>query len=341
MTEQQQPFRGPADALHRSHRRGGDPGGADRASRFDIRRIIGGLFLLYGAILAIVGIVGSDEVRNKAAGVNVNLWTGLAMLVFGGLMIFWALARRWSAYGARLRHRPDRPRPAGSPALRLGCCAAWRGVCRLLHLMDAFGRTPLLRDWFAQHRYGNATTRGFQRARRARLASQPESASSDLWLLKPGQDRNGAGHRHDAAPAAGEGVAPAQAPLTAVRAAVPIRAYTAQRSGTTACIPTQKEGPTVASTSAFLNSGRSTPAKSRGAGAGKSASTAKRSSSRPAPGRPSDRRPPPSPARAAAGAASANRSARRARARALDIVQRQRRERRRQHRDRHHWFRGA
>ena len=44
-------------------------------------------------ILAVVGIVGSDEVKNKAAGINVNLWTGLAMLVVGGLMIFWALAR--------------------------------------------------------------------------------------------------------------------------------------------------------------------------------------------------------------------------------------------------------
>src|SRR6185437_5281805 len=63
------------------------------ANRFDIRRIIGGLFLLYGVILAVVGIVGSDEIKNKAAGVNVNLWTGLAMLVVGGLMIFWALAR--------------------------------------------------------------------------------------------------------------------------------------------------------------------------------------------------------------------------------------------------------
>ena len=92
MTEQQQPFTAPTTPST----------GADYeeemravriANRFDIRRIIGGLFLLYGAILAVVGIVGSDEVKNKAAGVNVNLWTGLAMLVVGGLMIFWALAR--------------------------------------------------------------------------------------------------------------------------------------------------------------------------------------------------------------------------------------------------------
>ena len=92
MTEQQQPFGGPqtpsTGATDEDELRA-----ARIANRFDIRRIIGGLFLLYGVILAIVGIVGSDEVKNKAAGVNVNLWTGLAMLVAGGLMIFWALAR--------------------------------------------------------------------------------------------------------------------------------------------------------------------------------------------------------------------------------------------------------
>ena len=41
----------------------------------------------------IVGIVGTDEIKNKAAGINVNPWTGLAMLVVGVLMIVWALAR--------------------------------------------------------------------------------------------------------------------------------------------------------------------------------------------------------------------------------------------------------
>jgi hypothetical protein len=66
---------------------------AKAANRFDIRRIIGGLFLLYGAILVVVGVAGSDAVKNKAAGVNVNLWTGLGMLVFGVLMVAWALSR--------------------------------------------------------------------------------------------------------------------------------------------------------------------------------------------------------------------------------------------------------
>jgi hypothetical membrane protein len=66
---------------------------AKAANRFDIRRIIGGLFLVYGLVLVVVGIFGSDAVKNKAAGINVNLWTGLGMLVFGALMITWALTR--------------------------------------------------------------------------------------------------------------------------------------------------------------------------------------------------------------------------------------------------------
>jgi NADH:ubiquinone oxidoreductase subunit 6 (subunit J) len=63
------------------------------ANRFDIRRIIGALFVFYGVVLMITGIVGSDEIKNKAAGINVDLWTGVGMLVVGVLMIFWALSR--------------------------------------------------------------------------------------------------------------------------------------------------------------------------------------------------------------------------------------------------------
>jgi drug/metabolite transporter (DMT)-like permease len=70
-----------------------DVAAARVANRFDIRRIIGGLFVLYGVVLVITGAVGSDEVKNKAAGVNVDLWTGLGMLVVGVLMIAWALSR--------------------------------------------------------------------------------------------------------------------------------------------------------------------------------------------------------------------------------------------------------
>jgi hypothetical protein len=66
---------------------------ARAANRFDIRRIIGGLFSLYGLILIALGIFGSTHVKNKAAGINIDLWTGLGMVIFGALMIFWALTR--------------------------------------------------------------------------------------------------------------------------------------------------------------------------------------------------------------------------------------------------------
>ena len=66
---------------------------ARAANKFDIRRLIGGLFILYSVILIALGLFGSHAIKNKAAGINVDLWTGLGMLVFGALMIFWALSR--------------------------------------------------------------------------------------------------------------------------------------------------------------------------------------------------------------------------------------------------------
>jgi hypothetical protein len=90
--EQPQPFRGP-QTPGTGATDDEEIAAARIANRFDIRRIIGGLFVLYAVILIATGIFGSDEVKNKAAGLNVDLWTGLAMLVFGALMIFWALAR--------------------------------------------------------------------------------------------------------------------------------------------------------------------------------------------------------------------------------------------------------
>ena len=53
------------------------------ANAFDLRRIIGGLFLLYGVVLTIVGATDGSAEVSKAAGVRINLWAGLGMLVLG------------------------------------------------------------------------------------------------------------------------------------------------------------------------------------------------------------------------------------------------------------------
>jgi len=44
-------------------------------------------------ILFVAGIVGSDADKNKAAGVNINLWVGITLIVASALFWFWALSR--------------------------------------------------------------------------------------------------------------------------------------------------------------------------------------------------------------------------------------------------------
>jgi hypothetical protein len=75
------------------------------ANLFDLRRIIGGLFVLYGVVLTIVGLTDSDAEIAKAAGVRINLWAGLGMLVMGGLFLLWAFAR---PLGRQLREESER-----------------------------------------------------------------------------------------------------------------------------------------------------------------------------------------------------------------------------------------
>lgn len=65
-----------------------------RTSAFDIRLIIALLLGAYGLVLTVIGLFfATDEDIEKAAGVNINLWTGIAMLVGGGLFVLWARLR--------------------------------------------------------------------------------------------------------------------------------------------------------------------------------------------------------------------------------------------------------
>ena len=62
----------------------------------DIRYPIGFMFSLLGLLLAVFGLItGSDSALYvRSLGVNVNLWSGLLMLVFGLLMLFFAFRSR-------------------------------------------------------------------------------------------------------------------------------------------------------------------------------------------------------------------------------------------------------
>lgn len=92
-SERQHPFRGGSGMASTGATDEEEAQATRAANWFDVRRIIGGLFLLYGVIMTITGLVGSEHVKTKAAGINIDLWTGIAMIVFAALMIAWALLR--------------------------------------------------------------------------------------------------------------------------------------------------------------------------------------------------------------------------------------------------------
>jgi hypothetical protein len=59
------------------------------ARLFDVRRVIGGLFVVYGVIVSVIGLFDSAADLTKAEGVRINLWMGLSMLALGLLFLAW------------------------------------------------------------------------------------------------------------------------------------------------------------------------------------------------------------------------------------------------------------
>jgi hypothetical protein len=63
--------------------------GSGAARLFDVRRIIGGLFTLYGVLVLGAGIVDGKSASDKASGIDINIWTGVGMLLLGLGMLIW------------------------------------------------------------------------------------------------------------------------------------------------------------------------------------------------------------------------------------------------------------
>jgi hypothetical protein len=55
--------------------------------RLDIRLPIGFMFFIFGLILAVFGAVSDKGIYNKSLGININLWWGIALLIFGSIML--------------------------------------------------------------------------------------------------------------------------------------------------------------------------------------------------------------------------------------------------------------
>ena len=65
----------------------------------DIRIPIGSLFVILGALLAGYGLFSSPAIYRRSLGIDINLWWGVALLVFGLAM----LALAWRAAAAQAR----------------------------------------------------------------------------------------------------------------------------------------------------------------------------------------------------------------------------------------------
>lgn len=84
---------------------------ATAARLFDIRRVIGGLFVIYGVIVTLAGLTDDEAAIDKAEGVNINLWTGLGMLLLGVFFLAWLRLRPTAP-------PPPQPEPGNEPGER-------------------------------------------------------------------------------------------------------------------------------------------------------------------------------------------------------------------------------
>ncbi len=60
----------------------------------DLRLPMGLMFLIFGAMLTVFGLVSDTAIYARSLGYNVNLWWGLVLLAFGLIMLLLALRAR-------------------------------------------------------------------------------------------------------------------------------------------------------------------------------------------------------------------------------------------------------
>lgn len=69
----------------------------------DIRIPIGSLFVLLGGLLAGYGLFSNPAIYRRSLGIDINLWWGVVLLVFGFAMLAlgWRAARRVRSANAK------------------------------------------------------------------------------------------------------------------------------------------------------------------------------------------------------------------------------------------------
>ncbi len=72
--------------------------------KLDLRLPMGLMFAIFGVMLAVYGLASDRAIYERSLGINVNLWWGLVLLVFGLAML--GLAARGKRRGTAGADRP-------------------------------------------------------------------------------------------------------------------------------------------------------------------------------------------------------------------------------------------
>lgn len=79
------------------------------ATLFDLRYIMAALFAIYGTVVTVMGAAGASPAElDKAGGWNINLWSGVAMLVVAMAFSAWARLRPMQLGESAQHPEPDK-----------------------------------------------------------------------------------------------------------------------------------------------------------------------------------------------------------------------------------------
>ncbi len=73
----------------------------------DVRLPIGSMFTIVGVLLVIYGLVSNPAIYQRSLGINVNLWWGLVLILFG-LVMLWLVWRAKRAEEDPIHTQEDR-----------------------------------------------------------------------------------------------------------------------------------------------------------------------------------------------------------------------------------------
>jgi hypothetical protein len=76
----------------------------------DVRLPIGLMFSVFGVLLSLYGWWSDPKIYERSLGVNINLWWGIVLLIFGGLMLWLARGGSPTQDAAPSPAKDSRPR---------------------------------------------------------------------------------------------------------------------------------------------------------------------------------------------------------------------------------------